>query len=478
MPEAKDGVATLETLQASQTELQGTVTALTKGMETMSSNLEKLAQPQYRGGAPAIREGENILSSRQYSFTRLMKAAACTARGDRQYNGHAKIEMELGSKLRKEFGEMMGSSNADFLSEFVAPLSTAMMPESWETDKGEKLPGISVNLVKECRDHFNYRPYADQDELSKLGIVRLQKDVSANSQILGGSLIPLATTGELIEVFRNTLLFERAACRIVPLPPNGAMRYPRQTSSTTVAATSEGAVITESNIGTGAISLGAKPYSGLVDMTEEILKFAGNMSIEAMVRDDLAQVMTRTVDRDRIDGPGGLRMLGLTLHPNILVRLATTVAANGNTLGVRDLPLLFADLLEANAPADESFVYAMRPGLWAQLTTRVDSQGRPIFDYFSANGSGLDTMFKRPVLRSTNIPETRIKGSGTTLSMVMGFVPKEVLIGQSGVIDFATTNSDGTKFQERITTVRATTYTDINIRHDESFGMIDTLLDA
>lgn len=477
MTAAAEGTATIETLQASQAEMQGTVAQLAKGMGEVTAALDKLSQPQYRGGAPNIREGENIMSSRPFSFTRLMKASALAARNDRSACGHAKIEMELGAKLRKEFGQMMGQQNADMLSEFVAPLSTAMMPEVWETDKGEQLPGISVALVKECRDHFTSRPFADYDELNRLG-VRLQKDVSANSQVLGGSLIPLATTGELIEVFRNTLLFERAACRIVPLPPNGAMRYPRQTSSVSVAATSEGAVITESGIGTGAISLQARPYSGLVDMTEEIMKFAGNMSIEAMVRDDLAQVMTRTVDRDRIDGPGGLRMLGLTLHPNILVRLASTVAANGNTLGVRDLPLLFADLLEANAPADESFVYAMRPGLWAQLTTRVDSNGRPVFDYFSANGAGLDTMFRRPVLRSTNIPETRIKGSGTTLSMVLGFVPKEVLIGQSGVIDFATTNSDGSKFEQRITTVRATTYTDINIRHDESFGMIDTLLDA
>jgi hypothetical protein len=62
--------------------------------------------------------------------------------------------------------------------------------------------------------------------------------------------------------------------------------------------------------------------------------------------------------------------------------------------------------------------------------------------------------------------------------MVLGGVGSEWVIARAGVAEIVMTNSDGTKFQNRVSTMRGTIYADAGPRHEQSFGVIDTLLNA
>lgn len=455
---------------------------LEKGIDTLTNLVKEAAVAPRAPEAPNIRKGENIMSSRPYSYGRMMLAAMRKHDGDMEFGSHSKIELEMASKIRKESDAMCGAGGSGY-SQFCAPVASAFMPQSWADaditdDKGDALdlPGYSRELVKEVRDHFQCSVSLDPDEINRLGI---RKDLVRNDATLGGALIPLAAQGELIEVLRNSMALTRVAgTRMVPLPPQGSIRYPRQTSLTTISAYTEGAAVSESNLNFGAVTLNAKKYAGLVDVTEELLKFAGNASVEALIRQDLAEQTARVTDKDMLEGPGGTSILGLANIPSIQTRACSTLGANGDTLWPEDLQLLIAQMAGANAPVDRGLATLMRPELWALITTARDSQAGFLFQWAYANGNVPNSLLGRPVIQSTNVPNDRNEGTAANLTMIFAVVPSEILIGQSGVMDFSMTDSDASKFAAGIRTVRCVTYLDMGVRHEAAVGLIDQVLDV
>lgn len=445
-----------------------------KEVESTKSALAEVTKNR----APAMRVGENPLTDRKFSFARLIKACVAHGRNSGDWKENSKVELAIAEKLKRHFQK----SHGEELSDFVAPLSTAFLAQDWSgvTKEIGDQGGLPAEFIKEIQEHFNDRPHVDPAEVAFMksrGFV-LKDNVSYDAT-LGGSLVPLAAQGEMIETLRNNLVFARAGCRMVALPPQGAIRFPTHASSTTINAYAEGQTITESEIGTGFVSLTAKSYRGLVDFTDELLKFASIPSYEALIREDLARETQLKMDRDMIYGPGGLRILGVVNHGSIVTRTGATPGTDGDTLGVSDPDMLVADMADVNVYTDQGVVYAMRPKLWAALRNRKDSQGRFMFNFRADNGPGNSSLFGRQVLESTNIPKTRVKGSsGATLTLILAFVPSEIMIGQSGLIDFALTNSDASKFQQGIQTIRTTVWGDMALRHPQSVGLIDQLLNA
>ncbi len=453
---------------------------LEKGLETLTT-LVKESTPK-APEAPNIRKGENVMTSRPFSYARMMLAVVRKQAGDLDYGSHSKVELDLASKLRKESDAMCGQGGSTY-SQFCAPIASAFMPISWnETGasaaNGDNLdlPGYTRSLVKEVQDHFATAPGYDPDEVRRLGI---RKDsMVRNDATYGGTLVPFAAQGELIEVLRNSMAIARTpGVRMVPLPPQGSVRYPRQTSETSISAYSEGATISGSRFGTGAVTLTAKRYSGLVDVTDELLRFAGNTSVEALIRQDLAEKTARVTDKDMLEGTGGTSILGLLNIPSIETKTASTTGGNGNTLHPEDIINLIAQQAGQNAPTERGVSILMRPELLALIGTSRDDQNSFSFSSAFNNGPFGSTLWGYSVVQSTNVSNARIKGSsGSTLTYVLTLVPSEVLIGQSGVIDFAMTDSDSTKFQQGIKTVRVMTYLDMGVRHEASVGLIDQLL--
>ena len=451
---------------------------LEKGLGELTGLIKEAAKKAPE--APAIRKGESIMTSRPYSYGRMMLALVRKNAGEQDFGNHSKVELELASKLRKE-SDAMCSGNSGY-SQFCAPLSSAFMPISWKESGATNaeggdldLPGFTRELVKEVQDHFVSAPEIDPDEVRRLGI---RKDAMVrNDALYGGSLIPLAQQGELIEVLRNSMAVARMpGVRMVPLPPQGSIRYPRQTSATSISAYSEGATITGSRMGTGAVLLNAKSYRGLVDVTDDLLRFAGNVSVEGLIRQDLAEQTALVVDRDMLEGQGGTQILGLLNIPSIQTKTASTVGSNGNTLHPEDIINLIAQMAGANAHTDRGVSILMRPELLALIGThRVTGQEFSFSSAFQNTAFGT-SLWGYSITQATNVSKTRRKGSGTTLTYVLTVVPSEILIGQSGVIDFAMTDSDASKFQTATKTVRVITYTDLGVRHENGVGLIDQLL--
>lgn len=496
-PVSKDG-GTPDAATAVANAIEGIGTrldAIDERQTTLQKDFEEAKKVQYPAGAPfGIRKGEDTMNSKPFSMMRL--AVACRKRLDQDpdWRFAAPSEVELSRKLKKEYQEKMGFT----CSGELMPLGADLMPieertiVEKETGREYTVPGLDCKLVKEVRD-MTVGSLADFDpdelpHLARMGLNRIVKDMSANVATTGGTFVAFASQGEVIEMLRGKEVFARAGAREIDLPPQGSIRFPRVTSGITISAYAEAATTTESTPGTAHLLLAAKKYAGLVDVPEELMKFSTSVAVEAWLRGEFTKDLALKVDLDQITGGGGTAIQGVTLYSGFRTVTASTTGANGDTLEAEDPDRLYADIADQNAPIDEGFFFAVTNTLWGGLSNRRadavsagDNQGGFVFNIGTmAAGSGAPrkVLNGNPVITSTQIPTNRSKGSGTTLTMVLGGVGAEWLIARAGVIEFNMTNSDASKFQQGISTLRGTMYVDAGPRHENSFGMIDTLVNG
>ena len=467
------------------TKMAETQTKVNDRLESLEKSVEEARKPQYPFGVPGafgIRKGEDPLTSRPYSLMRLAKALKMRQNNTPGWDEHAKVELDLSKRLGDAY--YTGASWAEFGSGVIMPLASDLMPtEDRQTNDGKLLKGMSRELVAECQQIMKCGGSFDADELAyvmaKAGMP-IAKDLSAHTATTGGNLVAAASQGELIELLRSIELFSRAGAMTIDLPPQGSITFPRVTGSVTIAATSEGATISESTPSFGALTLQAKPYSGFTDIPDELFRFSTSVAVESWLRSEFAREIALKADRDMINGLGGTSIRGIVNYSGITTVIAGTTGGNGDTLLPEDPVRLYAQIADDNAPVDRGFFFAMTNTLWAGLTTKkASTSGEFMFAVATQSVGGgrpAKSLNGETVLTSTQIPVNRTKGSGTTLTLLLGGVGPEWMIARAGVVEVAMTNSDSTKFQNRISTLRGTQYIDAGPRHEASFGMIDDLL--
>lgn len=459
-----DGAAVLaETI----TGINDSVAKLAKSVTDLDAKIEANSQvqpaPWLSGKAPGIAFGERAGASRSFSFSRLAVGLQ-KQRENSDWRDVAKLEMEFCKEFSKgvhcSAGHVAVPIGVEFLSE---EFGMAKLQKEWS------------DMSKDSLKDF------DPDEMAWMA-GQLNKSMSFRTHTTGGTMVDFPEQGELIDLLRNTSVFGQIpGITNVQLPQQGAIRYPRVTSGVTAGSYAEVDTVSESTPGTDEVSLEAKKYAGLVKFSEEFMKFATSVSADAFVRGEMTSDINLQVDADIINGGGGKSILGLINYTGIETHLASTLGTNGNTLEPADIDILIAKMADNNAPVDKGAFIALRNRLWASLKYREDTTGRPKFNLSAESyggGRAQKMMSGEPVYTSTNIPATRAKASGTDLTLVLAGIPSELYIGRSGAMEIAMTNSDGTDFADGKFTLRGVHYVDAVPKHEESFGIIDTLLQS
>ncbi len=470
-------------------EVKKSIGDVTERLDGMDSKIEEASKVQYPHGSPfSIRKGEDPLSSRPYSLMRVAKAMRAKADNDSNWQSDAELEFELSEELRKGYYDRMNFNGG---GGFIVPLGADLLPaEETRTEEGQSLGGVDRNLIRKCRDVMaSSMTGFDPDEYAYvMKSIGLQKDLSANNATTGGALVAFASQGELIEQLRAVEVMSQAGAQQITLPPQGSIAFPRQTSGVTITSTSEGATISESTPATSRLTLQAKPYTGLVDIPDELMRFATSVSIEAWLRGEFIRDLALKTDSDMISGAGGAGIQGLINYSAARSVTASTTGVNGDTLDPEDPMRLYSDIADQNAPVDRGFFYAMTNTLWGGVSTRRadavsggDAAGGFVFNVAtqSVGGGRLQkTLNGEKVITSTQVPTDRAKGGATDLTMLIGGVGAEWLIARAGVVEIKTTDSDASKFQTRTSTMRGTVYMDAGPRHENSFGYIDDVLNS
>jgi HK97 family phage major capsid protein len=459
------------------------VAVLTKNFTGVVEQLKK--QPAFDpswafgGKSPHGRVGENPMTSRGFSFAKMIGVLSGAIEPS-----EAKVEIEeVHAKLHKQVSEGRDGGygyagrGMTGMNRFLAPLSTKFLPGGW----------VDGATRKELRDMVTAGvDGADWDEMqhyrrkSLLGMGYSQKALSWISELNGGSLVAPPEMGELIELLRNKEALINAGARTVPLPPQGRLKFPRQTTASTTYWIGENTGIPESEIGTGEVTLQAKKLAVLIKSPNELIRFA-SPAAEALIRDDMTKSLALGLDLAGLEGLGGdNRPRGVIQMPNINRISSSSPGADGDAFVGQDIYRMIAAVEESNAEFEG---FLMRPKslykfyqLRASAVAQGDSEGPFLFNLIREAGDGVQaSLAGYPVTKSTQISQSRVKGNSSNLTYILGGMFSEILIGMFGAIEFAATTLGDESFTRDQTWVRGIVSADINVRHEAAFCLLDQL---
>jgi len=478
-------MVTLESLAAQQQKFGEGLQTLTKNFSTVLERVSKIPahgmpNPQQVFGLPNIRTGEDPMSSRGYSFMKMIGrlTGACT-RED------AKFETDIHDRLHQCYCKTLGPSGYTFagtghdgIHRFLAPLSTSFMQDGVVPNDFRREMRQMVAAGTDGADPDEMR-WIRQRQMKSLGYS--SKALSWLNDLTGGALVAPPEMGELIELLRNKEALVNAGARVVPLPPQGRMKFPRQTSPSNTYWVGENSPITDSNIGVGEVTLQAKKLAVMIIAPNELIRFA-SPAAEALMRDDMTKSLALGLDLAGLEGLGGdTRPRGITNMQNINRINSSSQTTNGDAVVGEDIYRMIAILEENNVPEFEGWI--MRPKtlykyyqLRASSIAQGDKAGPFLFNLIREASEGTPPMLGGyPVTKSTQVSQVVSKGTASNLTYILGGMWSDLLIGMFGAIEFATTTLGDTAFRNDQTWVRGILSADIAARHEVSFVLMTAL---
>lgn len=421
---------------------------------------------------PYIRKGEDTMSSRPYSF---IKALAL-------YQGRcqpeqASVEYDVHNKIRKTL----------LKSGYTPEHDRMLYIPFWIDAFGDE----EYEMQREFKSLLAFSSEIDQDEvrwLRKRYYPQHTKDLSWLNDTLGGSLVPAAAQGELIEYLRNKNAIMAAGAPTFPLPPQGSISFPKQTGAMTAYWLGEKQTITKSDAATGSVMLRAKKLAARGSIPNELFRYS-NPAADAMVRNDIGMVLALALDLGCLEGTGGYQPTGLisgTGGQAILTYTASKTATDGNTFQPQDWGKMIGKVEDNNGIVNENAVgFICRPKFYrfadaarADAVSAGDAAGMFVEALRQADLPIKKTKAGYPVTTSNQVSGTRTKGSGTTLSYVIGGDWSQALIGMGPAMELDMNPWGDTQWQSDQTEIRGILQADFAHRHKESFVWCDQLLQA
>ena len=278
--------------------------------------------------APAVRVGEDPLSSRPVYFAKAAKALLTRDFGD------AKLEVDFSEKFKKAMQDYYGRGADGYSGNAILlPLSWNLVPPEIAGDASYTpwKKAISAAVENLDPDQIEGRRMVATFTKGERQVFK-KTAMSYTDQATGGAMVRPAEFGDLIPILRNKAVLQNIGATQVPLPVQGSVKYPRQTAVTTVYARPENTAGTESNPTFDDVTLEPKQYIGLVRASNQLLQYAPGLA-EATIRNDMAEQMALTFDRDGLEGDGGPnRVKGIINQAGITTVAALNTGTDGDTL--------------------------------------------------------------------------------------------------------------------------------------------------
>lgn len=465
---------------------QEAIGSLSQSVKALGDRLSRMPapgtpHPNQVLGLPNYRTGEDPLTSRGFSFMKML--GVLTGNID---PAEAKVELDIHDRLHnclvkdKGNGYSYGGRGLPGApgGKFLAPLATSFLHDQYVDSNFRREMKSLVAAGTDGAD-LDHMRWIREKQLKSMGYGN--KALSWLNELSGGALVAPPEMGELIELLRNKEALVNAGARVVPLPPQGRMKYPRQTAASLTYWIGENSPITESQIGTGEITLQAKKLAVLIKAPNELIRFA-SPAAEALIRDDMTKSLALGLDLAGLEGAGGdHRPRGVLNLQNINRITSSDPRTNGDRITGNDIYRFIAAVEESNAEF-EGFI--MRPKtlykyyqLRFDAVSQGDAQGGFLFNLIREPGDGMAKAMLAgyPVTKSTQVSQSRAKGNATNLTYIVGGMWSDLLIGMFGAIEFAATTMGDTSFTNDQTWVRGILSADVAARHDASFVYMDFL---
>lgn len=366
----------------------------------------------------------------------------------------------------------------------------------WSPMPGHILVPLSLSLLPEpVQDAIKSLGFVngdnsyDPDEIAyarqQVGHRSPMKSMGSLDYSRGAALIPNPAYGDIIRLARNTPGLFEAGCQTFPIPPQGAIEFPRITSATEVAAIDgEGDDTPETELGTDTMVLQAKMISGIVTLSNKLLMMS-MPAAETIVQEDLILSTLLQMDYFGFFGRGGIEPTGIVNQLGVKKLVASVQANTGDTIQPQDWFNLF---WTACAQANRQFTgWVMNPRTYASNTTARadavsanDKAGLFVNSPFAPLGRALESWFNHKVTWTNQIPVTRTKtvgGSvtGTGLTCAFGGPWNEAVVGLFGGVQVLMNPYETDAYKKQQTKVRVTALGDFGLRYPQAFSWVDFL---
>jgi len=291
----------------------------------------------------------------------------------------------------------------------------------------------------------------------------------------GGFLVPPDYVAELIEVLRPMTVVRDSGPRVIEMP-RGTMQMPRQNQAATASYGGETTAIPVSQQAVGQIVASYKKLTALTPITNDLMRYS-DPAVDAIVRDDLAQVIARREDLAFIRGDGtadspqgfySFCLSGQKITSNASYSLSTAAQELGGALN---------KIETANVPM-ERLVWIMHPRSKNYLLNVQNSNG---FYVYREEMTEMKTLLGWPWKTTTQIPINLTVSSNSDCSevylvsmaqaMLFDSMRLELAVSREGTYTDANGNTVSV-FQQDQTLIRGIAEHDFHMRHDEAIAMI------
>lgn len=292
----------------------------------------------------------------------------------------------------------------------------------------------------------------------------------------GGFMVPPDHAAEIIELLRANTVVRKAGPRMLTMP-RGTMTLPRQSQAASAGYGSEVSSITQSEQKLDAIVATYKKLTALVPVSNDLLRYA-DPSADALVRDDLVQVMARREDLAflRGDGTAGSpRGFNSFVQSGSVITTAGTSQANINT----DLSAALSRLRTANVPISNP-AWFMNPRTEVALYALLNAQGMYVYRDEMAQGK----LFGIPYFSTTQIPTNLSDGTNSDCSELFLAEMTQALLLDSMQLELSvsreasyldSTGATVNTFQQDQTLIRAISEHDFQMRHPEAIAKVNLI---
>lgn len=300
-----------------------------------------------------------------------------------------------------------------------------------------------------------------------LGASSGQRDLSVGTATAGGNLVATELRSDsFIDLLRNAMALEQLGITTLT-DLNGNIAIPRQTGGATAYWIAEGASVTESQQAFDQVALTPKTVGAFTDMTRQLL-LQSSISVEQLVRRDLATILALELDRAGINGSGSSN------QPRGIMNTSGIGSVAGGTNGAAPIYDHAVDLETAVANAN-----AAAGNLGYLTNTKVRGKLKKTQMFSGTNGFPVwekgNELNGYKAAVSNQVPSNLTKGTASGICSAILFGNwADLMMGLWGGLDVLVNPyiNSGTG------TVRIEVFqsADIACRHPESFSaMVDAL---
>jgi HK97 family phage major capsid protein len=302
-----------------------------------------------------------------------------------------------------------------------------------------------------------------------------QRSLMASIGASGGFIVPPDYVAELIEVLRPMAVVRSSGPRTIEMP-RGTMQMPRQNQAATATYGGETTAIPVSQQTVGQIVATYKKLTALTPVSNDLMRYS-DPAVDALVRDDLAQVIQRREDLAFIRGDGTQDSPKGFLTFCLPGQKITSNSSYTLTTAAQELGGALNKVESANVPM-ENLVWMMNPRSKNYLLNVQNSNG---FYVYREEMTEPKTLLGWPFKTTTQIPINLTVGANSDCSEIYLVAMKQAMLFDSMRLELAVSR-EGTYtdananlvsvFQSDQTMIRAIAEHDFHMRHDEAISII------